>query len=70
MPEPLAVGARSYRHVDSILKHGLERLPLPEPTAPSQPVPVHEHLRGPAYYQDPGAAAADRGVPASMMSAP
>ena len=66
----LAVGARSYRHVDSILKHGLERLPLPEPTAPSQPAPVHEHLRGPAYYQDPEAAAADRGVPASMISAP
>ncbi len=60
----LAVGARSYRHVDSILKHGLERLPLPEPTAPSRPAPVHEHLRGPAYYQDPEAAAATGGVPA------
>ena len=60
----LAVGARSYRHVDSILKHGLERLPLPEPTAPSRPAPVHEHLRGPAYYQDPEVAAAAGGVPA------
>ena len=48
----LAVGARSYRHVDSILKHSLERLPLPEAAAPSRPAPVHEHLRGPAYYQD------------------
>ena len=66
----LAVGARSYRHVDSILKHGLERLPLTAPTVPSPPPPVHEHLRGPAYYQDPEAAAADRGVPASMISAP
>jgi transposase len=66
----LAVGARSYRHVDSILKHGLERLPLTAPTVPSPPTPVHEHLRGPAYYQDPEAAAADRSVPAAMISAP
>jgi hypothetical protein len=58
----LAVGARSSRHVDSILKHGLERLPLPEPAAPSRPAPGHEHLRGPAYSQDPEAAAADGGA--------
>jgi transposase len=53
----LTVGARSYRHVDSILKHGLERLPLPAAAAPSRPAPLHEHLRGPAYYQ--GAEATD-----------
>jgi transposase len=47
-----AVGARSYRHVDSILKHGLDRVPLP-PTADRQLslAPVHEHLRGRDYYQ-------------------
>jgi len=46
-----AVGARSYRHVDSILKHGLDRLPPVEPTAPLTLAPVHEHLRGRGYYQ-------------------
>jgi transposase len=47
----LAVGARSYRHVDAILKHGLDRVPLVEP-APVGPVTLaHEHLRGRDYYQ-------------------
>jgi transposase len=48
----LAVGARSYRHVEAILKHGLDRAPLPEagPAAPARPV-VHDQLRGPTYYQ-------------------
>jgi len=47
----LTAGARSYRHVDSILKHGLDRLPLPE-APPQRPLaPVHEHLRGRDYYQ-------------------
>jgi transposase len=48
----LAAGARSYRHVDAILKHGLDRCPVPDagsvPTA--RPV-VHDQLRGPTYYQ-------------------
>jgi transposase len=47
----LTVGIRSYRHVDSILKHGLDRLPLPEPVAQLPLAPVHEHLRGRDYYQ-------------------
>lgn len=48
----LAVGARSYRHVESILKHGLDRTPFPEagPVAPARPV-VHDQVRGPTYYQ-------------------
>jgi transposase len=46
-----AVGARSYRHVDSILKHGLDRLPTLGPAAPLTLAPVHEHLRGRGYYQ-------------------
>ena len=48
----LAVGARSYRHVESILKHGLDRLPLDiEPASPSAR-PTHANVRGPAYYHD------------------
>jgi len=59
----LAVGARSYRHVDSILKHGLERLPLPATAPPSGcPAPVvHEHLRGREYYQEPASSDAPAG---------
>jgi transposase len=66
----LAVGARSYRHVDSILKHGLERLPPPDVAAASRPAPVHEHLRGPAYYQDPEVADRQEAVSTSVISAP
>jgi hypothetical protein len=46
------MGARSYRHVDAILKHGLDRVPLPEPGAapPARPV-VHDQVRGATYYQ-------------------
>jgi transposase len=47
----LALGARSYRHVDRMLKHGLDRIPL-EPDAPASPPPApHANVRGPAYYQ-------------------
>ena len=46
----VAVGARSYRHVDSILKNGLDRVaavadePAPAPAAP------HDNVRGRTYY--------------------
>lgn len=49
----VAVRARSYRHVDEILKHGLDRL---APIAPELPLetqsalPRHENVRGAAYY--------------------
>ena len=46
-----AVEARSYRHVDSILKHGLDRLAPPAAAPPLTLTPVHEHVRGRAYYQ-------------------
>ena len=47
----LTVGVRSYRHVDAILKHGLDRLPPAEPAAQLPLAPVHEHVRGRDYYQ-------------------
>jgi transposase len=56
----LTAGARSYRHVDSILKHGLDRLAPAEAAPPCRRLPVHEHVRGGAYYQDAGASAPDR----------
>jgi transposase len=47
-----AVGARSYRHVDSILKHGLDRMARPAPLVPAAPAPVvHDQVRGPDYYR-------------------
>ena len=46
----VAVGARSYRHVETMLKHGLDRVPL-EPSESSPPRPDHGNVRGPAYYQ-------------------
>jgi transposase len=47
-----SVDARSYRHVDSILKHGLDRLARPDTPAPLARPSTHEHLRGRDYYQD------------------
>lgn len=47
----LAVSARSFRHVDSILQNGLDR--LAPPTAQAQPEPAtqtHENVRGGDYY--------------------
>ena len=41
--------ARSYRHVDSILKHGLDRLPQQQ-TQTQTTRASHEHVRGAAYY--------------------
>jgi len=48
----VAVRARSYRHVESMLKNGLDRLPSPaEPTDAEGTTPVtHENIRGGGYY--------------------
>ena len=46
----LAAGALSYRSVDSILRGGLERAPLPEP-APVRATRTHANVRGPGYYE-------------------
>jgi transposase len=45
----VAVRARSYRHVDSILKNGLDRTPLPADT-PTKTTATHENVRGRDYY--------------------
>ena len=47
-----AAGARSYRHVDAILKHGLDRQPLLIDAAETAPAPTHDNVRGPAYYHE------------------
>ena len=46
----LAAGAIGYRSVDSILKRGLDRTPLPS-SAPARPRVDHANVRGPAYYR-------------------
>jgi transposase len=46
----VTVRARSYRHVESILKNGLDRLALPAPSAAATPAVQHENVRGPDYY--------------------
>ena len=46
-----AMGARSYRQIDSILKHGLDRVALVEATqTESLSVTNHENVRGKDYY--------------------
>jgi transposase len=45
-----AAGARSYRHVDSILKHGLDRAAATTALPASRPLDNHENIRGGAYY--------------------
>ena len=45
----LAIGSCSYKSVESILKNGLDRKPLP-PTMIDTPVIEHHNLRGSDYY--------------------
>jgi transposase len=49
----VAVDARSYRHVDSILKHGLDRVPLDAAPPPIPSPRPHANVRGPDYYRTP-----------------
>jgi transposase len=45
----LDIGARSYGSIQSILKHGLDRRPRPQP-AQAELLPDHPNIRGPRYY--------------------
>jgi transposase len=45
----LQAGARSYRHVESILRHGLDRLPRDQERPTPKPL-THDNVRGRDYY--------------------
>jgi len=47
----LSVRARSYRHVESILKNGLDRVAPRSAEAPAAHSAAHENVRGQTYYQ-------------------
>ena len=46
----LVIGARTYTNVESILRHGLDRQPLPVPSGDPPRLLDHENIRGPDYY--------------------
>lgn len=46
----LALRTCRYKSLESILKNGLDRRPLPEPDASSAAAQDHPNLRGPDYY--------------------
>jgi len=46
----LAASARSYRHVESILKHGFDRAPALDTESRASGNIVHENVRGRDYY--------------------
>ena len=46
----LALSAPTRRSVLSILRRGLDQVPLPDPES-AQPLRTHENVRGAAYYQ-------------------
>ena len=48
----LSVGARSYRHIDTMLRKGLDRMPLPtsRQSSTKSPSATHKNLRGGGYY--------------------
>ena len=46
----LDIGARSYGSIQTILKHGLDRRPPPQPAAQGQLLLDHPNIRGPRYY--------------------
>jgi transposase len=47
----VTIGAFSYTSLKSILEKGLEQLELPI-SIPEAPTPIHENVRGAAYYQE------------------
>jgi transposase len=47
----LTLGACSYKSIDSMLKHDLDRQPVPARRA-APPAITHGNIRGPQYYHD------------------
>ncbi len=47
----IRVGARSYRHVDNILKHRLDEQPLDDEVPHADTPLTHDNVRGAGYYQ-------------------
>ena len=45
------MGACSYKSIESILKHNLDRQPLPKQAETVTPAVHHSNVRGPNYYQ-------------------
>jgi transposase len=45
----LATKAVGFKSIESILKRGLDKLPLPQ-EAPEKPPLDHDNIRGPEYY--------------------
>jgi transposase len=49
----ITLGACAYKSLESILKHELDRQPLPAPPTAAQAID-HDNIRGPLYYHDKG----------------
>lgn len=47
----LALRSYTYRSVEPVLRHGLDRQPLPPERPTTPPLPAHANVRGPGYYQ-------------------
>lgn len=47
----LQIHATSIKTVRSLLRHGLEKAPVDTEAANDDPLPAHENVRGPSYYQ-------------------
>jgi transposase len=45
----LTLGSHSYKSIESILRHGLDKQPLAEQTELALPED-HDNIRGPSYY--------------------
>jgi transposase len=52
-------GGRSYRHVNAILKNGLDSVPLGEPPTPAVPI-THDNVRGADYYSSSSSSSSSR----------
>jgi len=46
----LQANALSYRHVEAMLKNGLDKESIRDETAPARPGVVHLNIRGRDYY--------------------